>query len=182
MRSGVVSNSHSNFPSCPVLLFVVSFLLIPSLSACSCFSSYSSSPILSTSISSTFPPPFLLSTSPPPLPPCTSSFPQLDIPSANAHPSICDSDIWRPLHYACDNGHVECVRAITSYPSHHLGLYGLQPAIDLAERGGHKEIVAILRDAYDRFVSSCVLFSVHVALHICMYSLVLEQCCFCYTR
>ena len=129
------------------------------------------------------------SSSPPPLHLSSpySSFPQLDIPSANAHPSIRDSNTWRPLHYACDNGHVECVRAITSCPSHHLGLSGLQSAIDLAEGGNHKEIVAILRDAYDRFVRpsgvSCVLFLVHVDLYICMYSLVLEQCCyFCYTR
>ena len=133
-----------------------------------CTSPYSSSSFLSTSISLP-PPPSLLhlssTSSPPPLYTLlhllTSSIDQLS--SANAHPSIHDFNAWLPLHNACDNGHVECVRLITSCPSHHLGLCGLQPALDLAEGGGYGEIVAILRDAYDRFVGpsvggSCALF------------------------
>jgi len=70
--------------------------------------------------------------------------------NANAHPAIPDANAWLPLHYACDNGHVECVNTITNYPSHHLGLCGLRPALDLAEGSGYGEIVSLLRDAYER--------------------------------
>ena len=69
--------------------------------------------------------------------------------SANAHPSIQDFNKWLPLHYACNNGHVECVRTITS---HLLGLHGLKLALDLATKKGYREIVAILWDAHTKLV------------------------------
>ena len=79
--------------------------------------------------------------------------------SANAHPSIQDFNKWLPLHYACNNGHVECVRTIIS---HLLGLHGLKLALDLATKKGYREIVAILRDAHTKLVSPISCFLSHV--------------------
>ena len=99
----------------------------------------------------------------PPLP-----TPPLTLPSsAGAHPALTDANCWLPLHYACDSGHIDCVKAILAYPNH-LGLSGLRPAIDLAEGNKNEEIVAVLRDAFDRCVCVCVCVCVCLSVCLCL--------------
>ena len=82
---------------------------------------------------------------PPPLPP--SSSPTLH--SANAHPALEDCSGWLPLHYAVDNGHIECVKSLLAYPNY-LGLTGLKPALDISRGNDFTEITAVLEQAFQR--------------------------------
>ena len=70
---------------------------------------------------------------------------------AHAHPSLPDCEGYKPLHYACDGEHVDCVRAILS---HHgiLGLSGLKLALSLANDRGNNDIITLLQDAMNRWV------------------------------
>lgn len=69
---------------------------------------------------------------------------------AKAHPSLEDSNGWLPLHHAVDRGHIECVKAILSFPDQTQALTGLMPALDISRGNGFTEITAILEQAHER--------------------------------
>ena len=70
--------------------------------------------------------------------------------SAGAHPAILDATAWLPIHYACDNGHLNCVKVIVNFPNQ-LGLSGLRPALDIAQGNNYDRIVSLLKDAMERY-------------------------------
>lgn len=69
--------------------------------------------------------------------------------NANAHPALMDASCWLPLHYAVDNGYIECVKSILAYPNF-LGLTGLKPALDIAQGNNFTEIAAVLQQAQQK--------------------------------
>ena len=69
--------------------------------------------------------------------------------SAGAHPALTDVNGWIPLHYACDNGHLECARLLLHAPNY-LGLSGLRPAVDIAQGNGFTDMVALLKEGIEK--------------------------------
>ena len=61
-----------------------------------------------------------------------------------------DGTCWLPLHYAVDNGYIECVKSILAYPNY-LGLTGLKPALDIARGNNFTEIAAVLQLAQKKW-------------------------------
>lgn len=65
-------------------------------------------------------------------------------PREDADPTIEDCNGLRPLHFAVDNNHKDCVRCILSHPK---GLNGLKLAVSLAEKNGRGDIAHVIREA-----------------------------------
>ena len=87
---------------------------------------------------------------------------------AGAHPALSDANGWIPLHYACENEHLECVRAIVTLGGK-LGVSGLKSALSIAETGNLGEIAAVLRDANERYLYiylSNVYINVYMHQHV----------------
>ena len=91
--------------------------------------------------------------------------------SAGAHPAIADAAAWLPIHYACDNDHLKCVKVIVNFPNQ-LGLSGLRPALDIARGNNHEHIVTLLEEAMQRY-------ELHACKHTYTYTCILCTCIMC---